>query len=76
MRNSLKTELTTLLSVERAMLEKWFKIQETNALTLANDQQVRRTVGQLIAASKLHVSSSGTATYSKSSIGGCASETQ
>ena len=68
MRNSLKSELTTLLSVERAMLEKWFKVQETNVLTLANDQQVRRTVVQLIAASKLPVSSSGTTIDSKSSI--------
>jgi serine/threonine protein kinase len=51
MRNSLESELTTLLSVERAMLEKWFKVQESSALTLANDQQVRNTVIELLVAS-------------------------
>ena len=66
--NSLQSELTTLLNVERAMLEKWFKVQESSALTLANDQQVRRTVVQLIAASKLPASLAGTTIVSKSSL--------
>ena len=68
MRNSLQSELTTLLNVERAMLEKWFKVQESSALTLANDQQVRRTVVQLIAASKLPTSLDGTTILSKSPL--------
>jgi len=66
--NSLQSELTTLLNVERAMLEKWFKVQEARVLTLANDQQVRRTVVQLIAASKLPASLDRTTIVSKSSL--------
>ncbi len=50
MKNSLQSELTTLLSVERAMLEKWFAVQESSATALANDAGVRRTVLQLLAA--------------------------
>jgi eukaryotic-like serine/threonine-protein kinase len=60
MENSLQSELTTLLGVERAMLEKWFKVQESSALTLANDPQVRRTVTQLLAAAKSSNESTGT----------------
>jgi len=51
-KNSLQSELSTLLNVERAMLEKWFKVQESRTLTLANDQQVRRTVIQMLAMDK------------------------
>lgn len=51
-KNSLQSELSTLLSVERAMLEKWFKVQELRTLSLANDQQVRRSVIQLLAVDK------------------------
>ena len=51
-KNSLQSELSTLLNVERAMLEKWFKVQELRTLTLANDQQVRRTVIQMLAMDK------------------------
>ncbi len=50
MKNSLQSELTTLLSVERAMLEKWFKVQESSATALANDAGVRETVQQILAA--------------------------
>ncbi len=50
MKNSLQSELTTLLSVERAMLEKWFKVQESSAAALANDAGVRQTVLHLLAA--------------------------
>ena len=50
MRNNLQSELTTLLNVERAMLEKWFKVQESSATALANDAGVRKTVLQLLAA--------------------------
>jgi serine/threonine protein kinase len=68
MRYSLQSELTTLLNVERAMLEKWFKVQETSVLSLANDKQVRRTVIQLLAASKIPTASDGATIASKSSI--------
>jgi serine/threonine protein kinase len=60
MKNSLQSELTTLLGVERAMLEKWFKVQESSALTLANDRQVRQTVTQLLAVAKSSNETSGT----------------
>jgi predicted Ser/Thr protein kinase len=50
MNESLRSELQTLLSVERSMLEKWLKMQESNAVTLANDQQVRKLVLDLLAA--------------------------
>ena len=51
MRASLQSELQTLLSIERSMLETWLKIQESNAQSLANDQQVRETVAQILTAS-------------------------
>ena len=47
MKASLESELTTLIQVERSMLEKWFKVQESRALSLANDQQVRRLAADL-----------------------------
>ena len=50
MEDNLRSELQTLLSVERSMLEKWFKVQESSALTLANNQELRKTVVQLLAA--------------------------
>jgi serine/threonine protein kinase len=50
MRASLQSELETLLSVEQAMLEKWLKIQEASAQTLANDPQIRKLVFEILAA--------------------------
>ena len=50
MEDNLRSELETLLTVERSMLEKWFKVQESSALTLANNQEIRKTVTQLLAA--------------------------
>jgi serine/threonine protein kinase len=50
MESNLRSELDTLLTVERSMLEKWFKVQESSALTLANNQEIRKTVTQLLAA--------------------------
>ncbi len=52
-KNSVRSELTTLMNIERAMLEKWFKIQESSAITLANDPQIRKLVVELVATSKL-----------------------
>ena len=48
MEDNLRSELETLLTVERSMLEKWFKVQESSALTLANNQEIRKTVTQLL----------------------------
>src|SRR5262245_29174673 len=52
MKQSLQSELETLLSIERSMLETWLKIQESNAESLANDQQVREITAQILAASR------------------------
>lgn len=60
MEESLRSELTTLLSVERSMLEKWFAVQESSALTLANSQSIRATVAQLIAAEDVDAAPSDT----------------
>jgi hypothetical protein len=50
MKDSLRSELETLVTVEKAMLEKWLQIQEANAQSLANDPQVRRLVADILAA--------------------------
>ncbi len=52
MKTSLQSELTTLLNVERAMLEKWLKVQESNALTVANDPEIRKLILQILSANK------------------------
>lgn len=52
MENTLHSELATLLNVERAMLEKWFKVQESSALTLANDPEIRKSVAGILAANR------------------------
>src|SRR4029079_8020509 len=44
MKASLRSQLQTLLSVERSMVDTWLKVQESNAESLANDQQVRAIV--------------------------------
>jgi eukaryotic-like serine/threonine-protein kinase len=49
MKENLLSELQTLLRVETAMLENWFRTQAANAETQANDQQVRELIYQLIA---------------------------
>ncbi len=52
MKASLRSQLQTLLGVERSMVETWLKVQEQNAESLANDQQIRELVVQLLAASR------------------------
>src|SRR5438445_10119831 len=47
MKASLNSQLQTLLGVERSMIETWLKVQESNAESLANDQQIREVAGQL-----------------------------
>jgi serine/threonine protein kinase len=54
MEDSLRSELSTLLSVERSMLEKWFAVQESSALTLANSQSIRQTIMGLVEAQSMN----------------------
>ncbi|MGD9722409.1 MAG: serine/threonine protein kinase [Pirellulales bacterium] len=48
MENTLRSQLQTLLSVERAMLENWLHEQESSAESMANNQSIRQLVGQLL----------------------------
>lgn len=50
MKENLRSQLQTLLDVETAMLENWFKTQTTNAASLANDMQVREGIYAILAA--------------------------
>ena len=50
MQENLRSELQTLLTVERSMLLKWFKEQESSASSLANDGRTRKTIAELLAA--------------------------
>src|SRR3954470_15056622 len=52
MKASLRSQLLTLLSVERSMVETWLKVQESNAESLANDQQIREVAAQLLTATQ------------------------
>src|SRR5437763_10915655 len=56
MKASLGSQLQTLLSVERSMIETWLKVQESNAESLANDQQIRELAAQLLDATQPGVS--------------------
>ncbi len=49
MKDNLRSSLQTLLSVERAMLERWLTTQERNAEAMANNSEVRRLIGELLA---------------------------
>jgi len=49
MTENLRSELQTLLDVETAMLENWFKTQSSNAAHLANELQVRESVYEILA---------------------------
>ncbi|XZE18475.1 serine/threonine protein kinase [Pirellulaceae bacterium SH449] len=44
----LSAELTTLLQIERSMLEKWFHGQEANATAMANSSEFRSHVARLV----------------------------
>jgi serine/threonine protein kinase len=48
MEGSLRSELETLLTVERAMLEKWLHVQEAGVKSLADQRTVRRLVAELV----------------------------
>ena len=43
-KQSLQSQLQTLLNAESAMLEKWFQVQAANAETVANDAEVRQLI--------------------------------
>jgi serine/threonine protein kinase len=45
---SLKSELTTLLQIEKSMLEKWFAHQEANAVAMASGPEIRSQVSKLL----------------------------
>jgi serine/threonine protein kinase len=49
MQENLRSELQTLLDVETAMLENWFKSQSSNAAHVANDLQVRESIYAILA---------------------------
>jgi tRNA A-37 threonylcarbamoyl transferase component Bud32 len=67
MRASLQSQLETLLNVERSMLETWLKIQESNAESLANDQQVRDLAAEIVAATQPAMNAAGSAPSESSS---------
>jgi len=52
MKASLRSQLLTLLNVERSMVEPWLTVQESNAESLANDQQIREVAAQLLTATQ------------------------
>jgi serine/threonine protein kinase len=49
MEATLRSQLETLLAVEKSMVGKWFKQQESNAAFIANDKSVRQTVADVLA---------------------------
>lgn len=50
MEANLRSQLETLLNVERSMLETWLKVQESNAESLANNRQIRELTAQIVQA--------------------------
>ena len=48
MRDSLQSQLQTIVDLEAAMLETWSHVQESNALSLANNIDIRHTVYPLL----------------------------
>jgi predicted Ser/Thr protein kinase len=50
MEANLANQLTTIRDIERAMLEKWFHVQEANATAIATESGVRQLVAELLAA--------------------------
>jgi eukaryotic-like serine/threonine-protein kinase len=48
MKDGLRSELQTLLDVETAMLETWFRVQQSNDESLANGLDVRQPVYKLL----------------------------
>jgi predicted Ser/Thr protein kinase len=50
MTENLRSQLQTLLDVETAMLDNWFKTQSSNAAHVANDLHVRESIYAILAA--------------------------
>lgn len=50
MEDNLANQLVTLRDIERAMLEKWFAVQEANAGSIGNEPAIRKLVAELLAA--------------------------
>jgi serine/threonine protein kinase/uncharacterized membrane-anchored protein YhcB (DUF1043 family) len=48
MQANLKSELTTVLHLQQTLAEKWFRRQESIAMTLANDYQLRSMIAKLV----------------------------
>src|SRR5205085_8987852 len=48
MRANVSSQLDALLKTEAAMLETWLRIQESNAITQASDQDLRNDVYRLL----------------------------
>jgi tRNA A-37 threonylcarbamoyl transferase component Bud32 len=48
MRDGLQSQLQTVLDLETAMLNTWYKVQQSNAQSLANNIDVRQTVYPLL----------------------------
>jgi serine/threonine protein kinase len=48
MKDALRSQISTMLEVESAMLETWFNVQENNAESLANNLDVRQLVYKLL----------------------------
>jgi serine/threonine protein kinase len=48
MEENLASQLASLRDIERAMLEKWFKVQEANAGSIGNRPEVRRIITELL----------------------------
>jgi eukaryotic-like serine/threonine-protein kinase len=49
MKANLRSQLETVRDIEAAMLEDWFRIQSSNAVTQAHDEQLRNHVYELLA---------------------------
>jgi serine/threonine protein kinase len=48
MRDGLKSQLQTVVDLEAAMLNTWFRVQESNAESLANNVDIRHTIYPLL----------------------------
>ena len=48
MKDSLRSQLSTMLDVDSAMLQTWINVQKSNAQSLANSLEVRQIIYQLL----------------------------
>ena len=68
MKDNLKSQLTTLLDVEVAMLRTWFQVQQSTAETEANSIEIRELTQQLLAATENVTDSAAPSTMRPSSL--------